>query len=300
MKIAFVGAVESSAALLRSTIQANARIVGLATLSSGPGRIRHSDYADLSILARDAEIPVFLDDDGDGVARMVDQVAPDCLFVFGWSRLVSGALLDKVPMGGIGFHPSPLPVGRGRHPLIWTILLGLTESAVSFMRLSQEADCGDIVLQVPFSVSAEETARSLMDKVTGTAMQAVPALLTELGTSGLANASRQDERGAVVWRKRSASDGKIDFRMTRSSIDRHARALSEPYPGADAMHSAAGSGKIWAVSAPARHYGNVMAVEPGRVIGCEEGCPVVMTGDGPLVLTDSDFRDRAPPGSWFC
>lgn len=35
--------------------------------------------------------------------------------------------IKKSRIGIIGYHPTKLPNNRGRHPLIWTLLLGLKE-----------------------------------------------------------------------------------------------------------------------------------------------------------------------------
>src|SRR3546814_2327569 len=82
--------------------------------------------------------------------------APDLLLVWGWSTLVPKAVIDRARFGGVGFHPSPLPIGRGRHPLIWSIILGLEESAVSFFALDEGADTGAILAQRRFTISPGE------------------------------------------------------------------------------------------------------------------------------------------------
>ncbi|MEQ8603700.1 MAG: formyltransferase family protein [Marivibrio sp.] len=303
MKIGFVGTVESSAALLKATLAAGGDVAAVGALPPEVGAARHADYVDLAPIAAEAGAPLYDLSTPDGLQRLVAQSAPDVLFVFGWSRLIPNDLLAGVPMGGVGFHPAPLPIGRGRHPLIWSIVLGLQESAACFMRLTEEADAGAVFVQRPFAIADDETARSLMDKAIAAATAAVPDLLHALTSRGVAAAVPQDESRAVVWRKRSPADGRIDFRMSGSAIDRLVRALHPPYPGAEAVHSEIGAIVVREVAVRSDRTA-VGPVEPGRVVATRDGAPVVATSDGAVVLTDyacaAGGRPEIRLGSSFC
>jgi len=303
VRIGFVGTVESSAALLKATLAAGGDVVAVGALPPAVGEGRHADYVDLAPIAAEAGAPLYDLSSPDGLQRLVAGSAPDVLFVFGWSRLIPADLLADVPMGGVGFHPAPLPIGRGRHPLIWSIVLGLQQSAVCFMRLTEEADAGAIFVQRPITIADDETARSLMDKAISAAVTATPDLLHLLGARGVSAAVPQDESRAVVWRKRGASDGRIDFRMPGSAIDRLVRALHPPYPGAEAVHSELGA--VMVRNVVVRSDKTVVGpIEPGRVVAKQDGLPIVATADGAVILTEYASSAREQPeirlGSWFC
>lgn len=299
MRYAFLGAVESSETLLRAILTAGADVAAVGTLPPELGRERHSDYADIGALAGEHGIPVHWVANRANLERMLEEASPDCLLVFGWSRLVPMDLVDRLPLGGIGFHPAPLPLGRGRHPVIWTIALGMQESAVTFFRLSDGADSGDILAQTPIGIDANETARSLMNKILETAAATVPGLLAGLDRSGLSMARPQAPSGATEWRKRNRSDGRIDFRMGVAAIDRLVRALSEPYPGAEAEHADLGTVTVWRVAID-DDKGRPVTVEPGRVVAIRDGQPVVCADDGLVRLIDYDTTGEVSEGSWFC
>src|SRR5438445_5736273 len=95
----------------------------------------------------------------------VQKVAPDLLVVAGWSQLVRDPLLSSFPLDAVGLHPTALPHGRGRAPIPWTLIKGLTRTAVTLFYLVEEADAGDIVDQEPIDVSLRDDARSLYEKV---------------------------------------------------------------------------------------------------------------------------------------
>ncbi len=298
MRFLFVGAVESSAALLRAAIASQADIAAVATLPPQSGRKRHSDYADLRSIADAASIPVCLAEDDAALATAVAHYKPDVLLVWGWSRLIPAAILSQARLGGIGFHPAPLPHGRGRHPLIWTILLGLTHSAVCFFKLSAGADEGEILQRRDFAVPDDITARGLMDLVLREAVLAIPGLLAAVQTNGNLSGSAQSQAEAPAWRKRGAADGRIDFRMSAMAVDRLVRALGRPYPGAEAEHAGLGSAKIWRVR-PLPMRPEWRYAEPGRVLDVTGG-PLVRCDDGAVCLLEHEFTQPIEAGSWFC
>lgn len=298
MRFLFIGAVESSAALLRAVISAGADIAALVTLPPEIGHKRHADFADLAPIAASAGIPVHLAGDDASLEAAVAQYQPDVLLVWGWSRLIPEAILKQARLGGIGFHPAPLPHGRGRHPLIWTILLGLSSSAVCFFKLTAEADEGEILQRRDFSVPTDITARGLMDLILQEAVEAVPDLLAALRANQNLSGMIQSNVEAPAWRKRSVADGRIDFRMSAGAVDRLVRALGRPYPGAEATHAQQGSAKVWRVR-PLSMQPEWRFAEPGRVLGSAEG-PLIRCEDGAVCLLEHEFTQPIQTGSWFC
>ena len=78
---------------------------------------------------------------------------PDLILVMGWSQLLKDELIDIPKIGIIGSHPTELPKYRGRAPIPWTILKGLTKSALTFFWIDKGVDDGDILDQEFFSIS---------------------------------------------------------------------------------------------------------------------------------------------------
>ena len=101
---------------------------------------------------------------------MTPSLAPDVIFCFGWSRLIKKTLLNIAPLGVIGFHPALLPANRGRHPLIWSLILGLKESGSTFFFMDEGADSGDILSQLNVSISEMDDAGTLYVNVQSSAV----------------------------------------------------------------------------------------------------------------------------------
>lgn len=69
--------------------------------------------------------------------------------------IVSGPIIDKCRYGGIGYHPSLLPLHRGVDAVRWTIKMGDPVTGGSVYRLTDRCDGGSIILQRIVFVSRE-------------------------------------------------------------------------------------------------------------------------------------------------
>ena len=133
MRILFIGAVKFSATALRELISIGANVVGVCTLRHSSF---NSDHEDLTPIAKSSQIPICPVEDlncQEAVDWIMAQL-PDVIFCFGWSRLIREPLLSLTPLGVIGFHPTALPSNRGRHPIIWALVLGLDKTASTFLK----------------------------------------------------------------------------------------------------------------------------------------------------------------------
>ncbi len=128
MRIIFIGTIEFSSQILQFLLSNKVNIVGVIT--SNNNKI-NSDYADLTPICINRKIPYILVDDinKENVVDWMDELKSDLIFCFGWSRLIKSDILKLPTVGVVGFHPAELPYNRGRHPLIWAIVLGLKKTA---------------------------------------------------------------------------------------------------------------------------------------------------------------------------
>jgi len=146
------------------------------------------------------------------------------ILVAGWPKLIH---TTQVPV--IGFHPSPLPIGRGRAPIPHTILMGLTHSAVCLFRATAEADAGPIIVRREFPVGEQWTARDLYAEV-GTQLRIAVRDWAEHGLPVLGR--EQDHARATVWPRRTPADSEIPPDADVDEAHRMVRALDGPYPAA--------------------------------------------------------------------
>lgn len=70
----------------------------------------------------------------------------------------------RATYGGIGYHPSLLPVHRGRDAIRWAIRMGDKITGGTVYRLSNRVDGGHIILQKPVFIKPKDTARELWNR----------------------------------------------------------------------------------------------------------------------------------------
>lgn len=293
MRIIFIGTVEFSRRALERLIAINAQVVGVCTLEKAAF---NADHVDLSPIAEAHAIPALYADDINSPETLdwIRSRAPDIIFCFGWSRLLKQDLLELAPLGVVGFHPAALPANRGRHPLIWALVLGLEQTASTFFFMDAGADSGDILSQQLIKIDAADDACGLYDKVTAAALDQIEAFVPLLA-AGSFERRVQDHSLANTWRKRGMADGKIDWRMSARAIHNLVRALAKPYVGA---HFVLGGQdvKIWKSAVVEDVPANL---EPGKVLGMYDGAPVVKCGDGALRLLITEPAFNPIQGSYL-
>lgn len=284
MRILFVGCVESSYRFLKRLLEAKADIVGVITKEKSDF---NSDFMDLAPICEEYQIPYQYvhNVNEDASISFLKKCAPDIVFCFGWSQLIHERFLREAPLGGIGFHPAKLPCNRGRHPVIWALVLGLTETASTFFMMEEQADAGAIVSQKEIPIAYEDDARSLGDKIMDVAEQQVIELWKQLEEGTVTKMEQKLETGNV-WRKRGQKDGEIDWRMSSRSIYNLVRGLSHPYVGAHFKYGEREI-KVWKVrEIITEQYRNI---EPGKVLSIDtSGNICVKAGENVIQILESD------------
>ena len=243
----------------------------------------NSDHVDLSPLCRKYNIPVRYTPsiNSEEVIGWISDLAPDIIFCFGWSRLIKQKLLNIAPLGVIGFHPAQLPANRGRHPLIWSLILGLKETGSSFFFMDEGADSGDILSQRNVPIDDMDDAGTLYDKVSKTALRQIEQFVPTLANTTFQRYP-QDHSKANYWRKRSRLDGQMDWRMSAQTINYLVRGLTKPYVGAH-FNSDGKDIKVWKSETVNETTQNI---EPGKILSVDTRGVVVKTGINAIRLVD--------------
>lgn len=293
MRVVFIGTVEFSQAALDRLISLNADIVGIVTMASSTF---HADFTDLSSTARQSGIPVLTiaQINRPSTVQWIAKRRPDIIYCFGFSQILKKEILQLAPMGVIGYHPAKLPRNRGRHPVIWPLVLGLNSTGSSFFFMDEGADSGDLLSQREVPVFDTDTARTLYDRITTIALEQITEFHPAL-CDGTHKRTPQDHSKANYLRKRSKADGRIDFRMNASAIYDLVRALTVPYPGAHISYQ----GKdipVWEIQ---RETWSDPSVEPGKVLNVAGEQILVKCHDGAVLLTKHEFTEYPHAGDYF-
>lgn len=155
----------------------------------------------------------------------------DWFFIIGWSQIAGKKVIDSVNDGCIGMHPTLLPIGRGRAPIPWTIIKGLSESGVTMFKLDTGVDSGPIIGQKRFPVSANANATDLYKIANKCHVDLILSYIDDI-VFGNVRYSEQNNEQATYWPGRKPDDGEILETMSVLEAERLVRALTDPFPGA--------------------------------------------------------------------
>lgn len=295
IKILFIGTVLFSKKALKKLIELDANIIGVCTKRSSKF---NSDFSDLVPICNQGKIPykIVRDINSKDNLKWIYNLGPDIIFCFGWSDLIKKELLNLPPMGIIGYHPAKLPQNRGRHPLIWSLALGLEKSASTFFFMNEHADSGDIISQKNFHIFSSDNAQALYTRVVNIALMQIEKILSQLENKKF---KRIKQKNSLVnnWRKRSILDGRIDFRMNSEAIYNLVRALSFPYVGAHVKYKNKNV-RIWEVSIVKNSYIK-KNIESGKILDCIENKILVKTYDGAVEILKHEFTKTPKVGEYL-
>lgn len=223
----------------------------------------------------------------------------DILVVNGWNRLISQDVLGLAKLGAIGLHAGHPPIGLGRAPLVWNILLGQSDIEVYSFRLTANADDGNIFARRTIEITRQDTVEMLYHKVAFWGGHLIDEAIEKLsrGESG----QQQDTASAVIYKKRSPDDGLVDFFQTEDQIYDFVRAQSAPYPGAFSF-----LGDVrWTFDhvVPFDRFSfRELKREPGKIVAALPMGLVVATGRAPVWIVRARLSDGSSvpgPMKWM-
>jgi methionyl-tRNA formyltransferase len=259
-----------------------------------PEREELADQTDLAVFADDRELPLHRVEsvNDDAVKAELAGYDPELLFVVGWSRLVDREVLGIPSVAALGMHPAPLPRGRGRAPIAWSIIKGFEETTLSFFHLVEEADAGDLVGQEPIPIGIEDDAASLYGKVVEAGRTLVRTHYPAF-EAGEVPRSPQDDSKASWWPKREPHHGLVDWTRVPEEVYDWIRGQTRPYPGAFSYLEALDGRKVtvWAANPPA---GERAFVAPGEVAYRDGDALGVGAWEGVVELTELEVEGNDP------
>lgn len=286
MRILFIGCVKSSNVLLQTLLENGKKVAGVITKKESA---YNSDFCDLQPLCLKYGIEPFYTEsiNNKTTKGFIDTVKPDIIYCIGWSELIDQEVISKAPKGVVGFHPAALPNNKGRHPIIWALVLGLKRTASSFFMIDEKADHGAIISQKEILIAHEDNAITLYNKILTKAKVQVLEFTEAFERDEVIFLDQPDGIGNA-WRKRTKRDGKIDFRMSAWCIYNLVRGLSKPYVGAY-FEFKEKEYKVWNTEIVTDEQEAYLNIEPGKVLEVYSQCSfLVKTGENLIRIIDCD------------
>ncbi|MCF9009973.1 bifunctional UDP-4-amino-4-deoxy-L-arabinose formyltransferase/UDP-glucuronic acid oxidase ArnA, partial [Pseudomonas carnis] len=238
-------------------------------------------YGSVAQLCARNGIPVHAPEDANHPLwiERIAKLNPEYIFSFYYRNLLSEPLLATARKGAFNLHGSLLPKYRGRAPANWVLVNGETETGVTLHRMVKRADAGAILAQQNVTIERSDTGLSLHAKLRDAATALLRDALPQLAQGKLSETA-QDESKATYFGRRTAADGKLDWKKPAEQLFNLVRAVTQPYPGA---FCAVGEHKliVWQADVVKGNEGlapgRVISVNPLR-IACGEDSLVVKFG----------------------
>ena len=166
-------------------------------------------------------------------AWLIDK-EPDVIVQCGWSQIFKKEILDIPKRYCLGFHPSPLPIGRGAAVLNWKIIQSCGQDIQwgnTLFVMEPTTDTGEIIDFEPFIIEQRDDIRTAYLKVDYTSCKMMERTLSKL-LSGAITGQKQDSNRSTRFYKRRPKDGLMHMEWNAIKIHDYVRALTHPYPGA--------------------------------------------------------------------
>lgn len=226
---------------------------------------------------------------------IINQLQPDIIFAVGFSQILNDEILNKPKKGVVGFHPTVLPIGRGRAPIAWTVLKE-KEGAANFFLMGNGVDDGSIFVQERFDVTNFDDATSIENKILCAIDLALDRWLPKI-KKGEWKPKEQDEIFATEYARRAPIDGIIDWSDTAFNIDRLIKASSEPHPGAFTFYD---DSKLIIWKSKLEREKKIKGVI-GRIVKKQDSSLLIQTGEGLLWIDSYEVENNKQPvvGSRF-
>ncbi len=232
LRVIFIGG-QTNGRVVLEYLAAN-RHVSIPLVITHPADWQVPRHADLSSCVKSAKM--IRDTHADHHLEEIRQARPDLIVVAGWSPLLSGELISIPPRGTIGFHPSRLPLDRGRSVLAWQIEEGYSETALTMFSYNDIPDCGDIIAQERILIEPNDYIGDVLDKVDEATFNLMHAYFPLLRT-GVPLRRPQHPSEGTFRRLRTDRDSRINWDRNVKTIYNKIRAVSRPYPGAFFEHN---------------------------------------------------------------
>ena len=236
LRIVFMGTPAFAANILKGLLDNDYNVVGVITAPDRPaGRGQSIKSSAVKCIAVQYKLkvlqPINLKAD-DFIGQLKDLKANLQIVVA--FRMLPRVVWEMPAMGTFNLHASLLPQYRGAAPINWALINGETETGVTTFFLDDKIDTGGIILQSKVSISRDDTADSLHNKLMQLGQKLVIETIECILNEMICVKVQIENESLKSAPKLFKSNCKIDWSKTAEEIRNHIRGLN-PYPGAWAL-----------------------------------------------------------------
>ena len=178
-------------------------------------------------------------------------------------------------------HDSLLPKYRGFSPLVNCLINSENSVGITAIFADEEYDHGDIIAQKELTIKYPVKIFDVIKELTPLYYEIVKEIIDKITKSVHLNSEKQKESNASYSLWRDEDDYKINWEEKASYIRRFIDAVGYPYLGAS---SYIGDNKVRIIEAEECDDVKIENRTPGKVIFIKNGNPIVVCGEGLLLI----------------
>ena len=233
MRIVFMGTPDFAVPCLQRLLEDGHEVPAVFTQPDKPvGRHAVLTPPPVKRLALSHGIPVYQPTkmrDGT-VAALLRELAPDCLVVVAYGRILPQEILDVPPRGCVNIHGSLLPRYRGAAPIQWSVIRGETVTGVTSMFMDAGMDTGDIIDTLTTPIGENETAGELFERLAPLGARLLSTTLAAIA-DGTVTRRPQNDAEATMAPMLEKAMGRLDLTRPAQELHNQVRGMN-PWPGA--------------------------------------------------------------------
>lgn len=233
MRIVFMGTPDFAVPCLQRLLEDGHEVPAVFTQPDKPvGRHAVLTPPPVKQLALSHGIPVYQPTkmrDGT-VAALLRELAPDCLVVVAYGRILPQEILDVPPRGCVNIHGSLLPRYRGAAPIQWSVIRGETVTGVTSMFMDAGMDTGDIIDTLTTPIGENDTAGELFERLAPLGARLLSTTLAAIA-DGTVTRRPQNDAEATMAPMLEKAMGRLDLTRPAQELHNQVRGMN-PWPGA--------------------------------------------------------------------
>ncbi len=312
MRLVFFGTPQFAVPTLQTLIdRPDVEVVAVVTQpDKRRGRGQGLDPSPVKAIAVEAGIEVWqparIKRDEATLAKLRDTQA-DAFVVVAYGQILSQEILDMPRLGCVNGHGSLLPEYRGAAPIQWCLHDGAIETGITTMLMDAGMDTGAMLLKRSRSIGLLENAWELMAGLADDTAALMVETLHGLDRGDLTPESQDNDRATYASLIKK-DDYQLDWAQSAIAIHNKIRGF---YPNGMTtfrgqtlkIKATAPIGQSWQDQLPAELA--VLSPEipetakPGEIVTVVKNIgPIVMTGDGLLLLREVQLSGKKAASGW--
>jgi methionyl-tRNA formyltransferase len=233
LDLIFMGTPAFAATILDALIDAGHHILTVYTQPPRPaGRGHRPQPSPVQLLAAQHRLsvrsPVALR--AQEVQTEFTALGADAAVVAAYGLILPRPLLTATRLGCLNVHASLLPRWRGAAPIQRALLAGDATTGITIMQMEEGLDSGPILLQEAVQIGPAASAAGLSAELAVLGGRLMLAALEGVA-QGQVVPRPQPQEGVTYAHKISREEGRLDWRLPSTDLERRVRAL-DPWPGA--------------------------------------------------------------------